>query len=58
MLVFRRKRAPPGPTQVLLGHTDPSFTLRTYVHLLDEGPGAGLEVPAAAPEPEAAAVAA
>jgi integrase len=42
----------------LLGHTDPSLTLRTYVHLLDEGPGAGLEVPAAAPEPEAAAVAA
>jgi hypothetical protein len=23
-----------------LGHTDPSFTLRTYVHLMDEGLGA------------------
>ena len=22
-----------------LGHTDPSFTLRTYVHLMDDGPG-------------------
>jgi hypothetical protein len=22
-----------------LGHTDPSFTLRTYVHLLDAGVG-------------------
>ena len=42
----------------LLGHADPSFTLRVYVHLLDDGPGAGLEVPAAAAELEAAAAAA
>jgi hypothetical protein len=25
--------------QEWLGHADPSFTLRTYVHLLDEGLG-------------------
>jgi hypothetical protein len=22
-----------------LGHADPAFTLRTYVHLMDDGPG-------------------
>lgn len=27
-----------------LGHADPGFTLRTYVHLLDAGLGGGLEV--------------
>jgi integrase len=27
-----------------LGHADPSFTLRTYVHLMDEGVGAALSV--------------
>lgn len=27
-----------------LGHTDPGFTLRTYVHLLDAGLGGGLDV--------------
>jgi integrase len=27
-----------------LGHTDPGFTLRTYVHLLDAGVGEGLEI--------------
>lgn len=30
---------------VWLGHTDPAFTLRTYVHLLDGGLGEGLELP-------------
>ena len=29
-----------------LGHTDPGFTLRTYVHLLDAGLGGGLEIDA------------
>jgi integrase len=29
-----------------LGHADPGFTLRTYVHLLDAGVGEGLELPA------------
>jgi integrase len=29
-----------------LGHTDPGFTLRTYVHLLDAGVGDGLDLPA------------
>jgi integrase len=28
-----------------LGHADPAFTLRVYVSLLDEGLGAGLELP-------------
>jgi integrase len=28
-----------------LGHADPAFTLRTYVHLLDAGVGQGLELP-------------
>lgn len=32
--------------QVWLGHADPGFTLRTYVHLLDEGVGEGLELSA------------
>jgi hypothetical protein len=27
-----------------LGHADPGFTLRTYVHLLDAGLGGGLEI--------------
>lgn len=27
-----------------LGHADPGFTLRTYVHLLDAGIGEGLEI--------------
>jgi len=30
--------------QEWLGHADPGFTLRTYVHLLDEGVGDGLEL--------------
>ena len=29
-----------------LGHADPGFTLRTYIHLLDAGLGGGLEVDA------------
>jgi integrase len=32
-----------------LGHADPAFTLRTYVHLMDEGVGGALSVDAAAP---------
>jgi integrase len=32
-----------------LGHADPAFTLRTYVHLMDEGVGGALSVAAAAP---------
>ena len=28
-----------------LGHADPAFTLRTYVHLLDAGVGEGLDLP-------------
>jgi integrase len=32
--------------QTWLGHADPAFTLRTYVHLLDSGVGEGLEPPA------------
>lgn len=31
--------------QEWLGHADPGFTLRTYVHLLDAGLGGGLELP-------------
>jgi integrase len=31
--------------QEWLGHADPGFTLRTYVHLLDAGVGGGLEFP-------------
>ncbi len=27
-----------------LGHADPGFTLRTYVHLMDDGVGAGLDL--------------
>jgi integrase len=27
-----------------LGHADPAFTLRTYVHLMDEGVGGALSV--------------
>ncbi len=30
--------------QEWLGHADPSFTLRTYVHLMDEGVGSGLDL--------------
>jgi len=30
--------------QEWLGHADPGFTLRTYVHLLDGGVGEGLEI--------------
>jgi integrase len=33
-----------------LGHTDPSFTLRVYIHLLDDGLGAGIELPVVAPD--------
>ncbi len=29
-----------------LGHADPAFTLRTYVHLLDAGVGDGLSLDA------------
>jgi integrase len=32
-----------------LGHADPAFTLRTYVHLMDEGVGGALSVETAAP---------
>jgi len=32
-----------------LGHADPAFTLRTYIHLVDEGVGGALTVEAAAP---------
>jgi hypothetical protein len=31
--------------QEWLGHADPGFTLRTYVHLLDAGVGGGLRFP-------------
>lgn len=31
--------------QEWLGHADPGFTLRTYVHLLDAGVRGGLEFP-------------
>ena len=31
--------------QEWLGHADPAFTLRTYVHLMDAGVGAGLDFP-------------
>jgi integrase len=31
--------------QEWLGHADPGFTLRTYVHLMDAGVGAGLDFP-------------
>lgn len=36
-----------NPKQVAdwLGHADPGFTLSTYVHLLDDGVGEGLDVP-------------
>jgi hypothetical protein len=30
---------PPKQVQVWLGHKDPAFTLRVYVHLLDDGLG-------------------
>ena len=30
--------------QEWLGHADPSLTLRTYVHLMDEGVGSGLDL--------------
>lgn len=32
--------------QEWLGHADPAFTLRTYVHLMDAGVGGGLDLPA------------
>lgn len=32
--------------QEWLGHADPAFTLRTYVHLMDAGVGGGLDFPA------------
>jgi integrase len=32
--------------QEWLGHADPAFTLRTHVHLMDEGVGAGITFPA------------
>jgi len=31
--------------QEWLGHADPGFTLRTYVHLMDAGVGGGLDLP-------------
>ncbi|MGB7588308.1 MAG: hypothetical protein WBM00_06330, partial [Solirubrobacterales bacterium] len=31
--------------QEWLGHADPAFTLRTYVHLMDAGVGGGLDFP-------------
>jgi len=38
---------PAGTKQVQewLDHADPAFTLRTYVHLMDAGVGAGLDFP-------------
>lgn len=33
-----------------LGHTDPAFTLKVYIHLLDDGLGAGLDLPIVAPD--------
>jgi hypothetical protein len=30
--------------QEWLGHSDPAFTMRTYVHLMDEGVGEGLSL--------------
>ena len=31
-------RVPPAPSE-WLGHADPAFTLRTYIHLMDTGVG-------------------
>jgi hypothetical protein len=48
----------PKQVQVWLGHADPAFTLRVYVHLLDDGLcGADFLDPAewAAPSPRAVA---
>src|SRR5687767_12617412 len=42
-LLFDRG-ANPVQVQRWLGHSDPGFTMRTYVHLLDEGVGAGLDL--------------
>ncbi len=36
--------------QEWLGHADPSITLETYVHLMDEGVGEPLELEVAIPE--------
>ncbi len=44
-LLFERGRNP-KQVAVWLGHADAGFTLRTYVHLLDDGVGAGLDLPA------------
>lgn len=33
-----------------LGHSDPGFTLRTYISLLDDGLGEGINVPVVAPD--------
>lgn len=53
-MLFERGR---NPKQVAgwLGHTDPGFTLRTYVHLMDNGVGdADFLDEVVAPQPEAA----
>jgi hypothetical protein len=43
------------PGSLVLGHADPGFTLRTYVHLMDEGIGdAAFFDAAVAPERTAA----
>jgi integrase len=46
----------PKQVQMWLGHTDPAFTLRVYVHLLDDGLGDALDEAewgsGSAPEPE------
>lgn len=33
-----------------LGHTDPGFTLRVYIHLLDDGLGGGINLPPVVPD--------
>lgn len=44
--------------QEWLGHADPGFTLRTYVHLMDEGVGDAVFMDTAIKPPAALAVAA
>jgi integrase len=36
--------------QEWLGHTDPAFTLKVYIHLLDDGLGEGINLPAVDPD--------
>ena len=42
-LLFAEGKSP-KQVQMWLGHTDPAFTLRTYVHLLDDGLGDAIDV--------------